>query len=100
MKIDCNNIPFNDKGCHFIVGALITLSIFILNNFGLVCCDERNDIVDMVILASIITFGVAILKEEYDRGVRGTFFDAYDIYATLLGSLTISLCFLIYSMVH
>ena len=69
--INCNKIPLRDKGCHIIVGFVLSaiLTYFLGYLYGF-----------------IITSVIGILKEGYDyKSYRH--FDVYDLSATVVGAI-------------
>ncbi len=74
--IDCNKIPYNDKGCHLIAGFTITLIIgFIAYYLGF-----NNHVVYGLVAGSLA--GAA--KEAYDEYTYDGA-DFFDFFATIVG---------------
>ena len=75
--IDCSNIPYNDKGCHFIVGFVITLIVGLIAYYVGVDYPQGYGV-----LAGVVA-GVG--KEAVDL-YRYDKFDYLDMFVTFIGS--------------
>jgi len=79
--MNCNKIPFKDKGCHFIVGVIIS-AVFCLNG--------------LLAIGLFVAFIIGISKELFDKYIRKTFFDIKDVLATSLGSIFFTIAYIIF----
>jgi len=79
--MNCSKMVFKDKGCHFIVGVLIS-TIFCLNG--------------LLAIGVFVTFIIGISKELFDRYIRKTFFDIKDVLATGFGSIFFTIAYIIF----
>lgn len=70
LKLNCNKIPMKDKGCHFIAGFIIAISVNWF--FGPL----------YAILAGIF---VGFAKEAYDKYSYDKA-DFFDLFATFIGT--------------
>jgi len=68
MKYNCNNVPYKDKGCHFVAGFLITFLLAFVS--------------PVIGIFAGIAAGVG--KELYDQYKYGGF-DSLDLFVTFLG---------------
>jgi hypothetical protein len=75
----CGKLPFKDKGCHFIAGALVGVLTLIFPHF------EYAPI--------ILAFTIGFIKELVDKYIRKTFFDVWDLIATGIGGVFIWIIF-------
>ena len=75
--IDCSNIPYKDKGCHFIAGFVITLIIGLIAYYIGVDYPQGHGV-----LAGVLA---GVCKEAWDLYSYGKF-DFYDIIATWAGT--------------
>ena len=71
------NLKGKDKLLHTKVGNVIFLTIFILSYI-------KNSFLHALISALIVVFLVGLLKELYDKCVKKTFIDWWDIMATFV----------------
>ena len=71
-KIRCDKIPMKDKGCHFIVGFVLSMFMIMIFSVGVIFT---------------VVGVIAVGKELFDKYIRKTFIDVNDVVATILGSI-------------
>nr|DAF21718.1 MAG TPA: putative periplasmic lipoprotein [Caudoviricetes sp.] len=71
------NLKGEDKLLHSKVGNVVFLTIFILSYI-------KNSFLHALISALIVVFLVGLLKELYDKYVKHTFIDCWDIVAAFV----------------
>ena len=71
------NLKGEDKLLHSKVGNIIFLTVFILSYI-------KNSFLHALISALIVVFLVGLLKELYDKYVKKTFIDWWDIVASFM----------------
>lgn len=71
------NLKGEDKLLHSKVGNVVFLTIFILSYI-------KNSFLHALISALIVVFLVGLLKELYDKYVKKTFIDLWDIVASFI----------------
>jgi len=80
-KINCNKIPFKDKGCHFLAGMLTS---------AMLCFNG------LLIASAFASFIVGIAKEVFDKYIRKTKFDIEDVLATGFGGIFFTVSYVMY----